>query len=93
MSGPWKTNRPISDLLVLMITFTVCFSVVISGMTIAVIAFFHPDTDVSLWTSKVSGIINTMVGLLAGFLAGRTTAKNGNTKTDESDAGEDGPSR
>ena len=26
----------------------------------------------SLWVSRITGILNTMIGLLAGFLAGRT---------------------
>lgn len=55
----------------LAITFTVCFSVLSSGLIIAVISFQHPDKDVSVWIARISGIMNTMVGLLAGFLAGR----------------------
>jgi hypothetical protein len=86
MRGPWE-NRPTAEILVLMITGTVCFSVLASGMVIGVIAFFHPDSDVSVWVSKTSGIINTMVGLLAGFLAGR--AVNGK-KDDDSGPGPHG---
>ena len=54
-----------------MITATVCFGILASGAIIAAIAFFHPETDVSNWISRISGLLNTLVGLLAGFLAGR----------------------
>lgn len=66
-------DRPTGDLLVLMIAGTVCFGVLASGAIIAVVVLLHPETDVSNWISRVSGILNTMVGLLAGFLAGRGT--------------------
>lgn len=66
-------DRSTSDILVLMIAGTVCWSVLASGLIIAVISFSYPDKDVSNWIARVSGIMNTMVGLLAGFLAGRTT--------------------
>ena len=55
-----------------MVAGTVCFSVLASGLIIAVVSLIHPETDVSNWIARVSGTMNTMVGLLAGFLAGRT---------------------
>jgi hypothetical protein len=58
--------------MVLSITFTVCFGVLASGATIAVISLVRPEADVSNWIARVTGILNTMIGLLAGFLAGRT---------------------
>jgi hypothetical protein len=66
-------DRPTGDLLVLMISGTVCFGVLASGAIIAMVVLFHPETDVSNWISRINGILNTMVGLLAGFLAGRGT--------------------
>jgi uncharacterized membrane protein HdeD (DUF308 family) len=69
----WR-DRSTGDILVLMITLTVCFGVLASGLIIAAISLFHPESDVSNWVSRISGILNTMLGLLAGFLAGR----NGN---------------
>ena len=60
--------------MVLTITFTVCFGVIASGFIIAVISIINPDQDVTVWISRVTGILNTMLGLLAGFLAGRTDA-------------------
>jgi hypothetical protein len=57
---------------VLMIAFTVCWSVLASGATVALLAFFRPEQDIANWIARISGIMNTMIGLLAGFLAGRT---------------------
>ena len=65
-------DRPTGELLIMTITFTVCFSVLASGAAILLIEVIHPETDVSLWVSKVTGVLNTLIGLLAGFLAGRT---------------------
>lgn len=66
------SDRPTGEILILSVTFTVCFGVLASGATVALISFFHPSTDVSTWVARITGILNTMIGLLAGFLAGRT---------------------
>ena len=65
-------ERPTGEIMVLTITFTVCFGVMASGLFVAFIVVFHPGTDVSIWVTRITGILNTMLGLLAGFLAGRT---------------------
>jgi len=65
-------NRPTSDILILLVAFTVCFTVVTSGATIVVIELFHPSTDTSDGLRTITGIINTLIGLLAGWLAGKT---------------------
>ena len=67
-------DRSTGDLLILMVTFTVCFSVLASGATLAVVAFVNPEADFGLWTSRIAGILNTMLGVMAGYLAGRTDA-------------------
>jgi hypothetical protein len=65
-------DRPTGEILVLTITFTVCFGILASGALVGVVVLVHPETDVSVWVSRITGILNTMVGLLAGYLAGRT---------------------
>jgi hypothetical protein len=57
-----------------MIAGTVCIGVLASGLTIAVVSLVNPDVDVSHWIARITGTINTMVGLLAGFLAGRSSS-------------------
>ena len=65
-------DRSTGDLLVLMIAGTVCFAVISGGATIAVIEIIDPSSDTSSAIKAVTGIVNTLIGLLAGFLAGRT---------------------
>src|SRR5262245_14655344 len=68
----WLMDRPTGDLLVLMITTTVCGAIVFGGTALLVFAFVHPEVDATQAARSVVNILNTMVGLLAGFLAGRT---------------------
>ena len=65
-------DRPTGELMVLMVATTVCVSIVATGTFIAVIVLVRPGVDVSVWVTRVTGLLNTMIGLLAGFLAGRT---------------------
>lgn len=65
-------GRSTTDLLILMIAGTVCFAVLASGATIAIIEIQHPEVDTTQAQGAVGDVINTLIGLLAGFLAGRT---------------------
>jgi hypothetical protein len=68
----WLRDRSTGDMLVLMIAGTVCWSVLASGALVGIVSLFRPEVDVSLWVTRVTSLVNTMIGLLAGFLAGRT---------------------
>lgn len=70
----WFESRTTGDLLLLIIAFTVCFSVLASGAWLALLALTQPDRDVSAGFNAITDVINTLIGLLAGFLAGRTDA-------------------
>lgn len=72
MAGKGLTNRSTTDLLILMIAATICFSVLAAGATIGIIEIRNPDKDTTKAVGAVSDVINTLIGLLAGFLAGRT---------------------
>jgi hypothetical protein len=79
-------DRSTGDLLVLMIAGTVCFMVLATGASIVVIEIVNPSADTSSAVRQVTGIINTLIGLLAGFLAGRTDLSMQQTKkTDPKD--------
>ncbi len=65
-------ERTTGEIMVLFITFTVCFGVIASGAMVGILLLFRPEVDVSPWITRVTGLLNTMIGLLAGFLAGRT---------------------
>lgn len=56
----------------MLIASTVCFAVCLGVLAIVVLAIVRPDTDLSGAAAQVKDIVNTLIGLLAGFLAGRT---------------------
>lgn len=68
-------ERSTTDLLILLIASTICFSVLAAGATIGIIEIRDPSVDTSGAQGTLGDIINTMIGLLAGFLAGRTEQK------------------
>jgi hypothetical protein len=65
-------DRTTGDLLVLMIAGTVCGVVLLVSLSLIVEAWVHPEADTSGASAAIGDVINTLVGLLAGFLAGRT---------------------
>jgi fructose-specific phosphotransferase system IIC component len=67
-------DRSTGDLLVLMIAGTICFGIIATGAITAVFVFLHPGADVSGPSRLIADVVNTLIGLLAGFLAGRTEA-------------------
>jgi hypothetical protein len=76
-----KSNRSSTDLLLLMIAGTVCVSVLVSLATVVVQTFVSPENKGGF--AAVADIINTLISLLAGFLAGRTeSTRRPNGKSD-----------
>jgi len=71
---PWFADRTTGDLLILVIASTVCFSVLASGMALFVVTLWVPERDTTAGFHAISDVVNTLIGLLAGFLAGRTDA-------------------
>jgi hypothetical protein len=76
-------DRPTGDLLVLLVAGTICAGVLLGGAALIVSAFVQPEVDVSGGARAVAGVINTLVGLLAGFLAGKTGAQAGRNGDDK----------
>jgi hypothetical protein len=72
-------GRSTGEILVMAITFTVCTYVLGTGILVVLLAFFT-DRDVSAAARNIADVINTMIGLLAGFLAGRTDVTIAKTK-------------
>lgn len=71
MAGRFR-DRPTGDLLVMIITGTICISVIATGAVTTVFVFINPGADVSGPARLIADVLNTLIGLLAGFLAGRT---------------------
>jgi hypothetical protein len=55
-----------------MITATICFSVLASGAVARIEKVLNPSSNVDSIIRLVSDTMNTLIGLLAGFIAGRT---------------------
>jgi len=68
----WLNRRSTGEILVLMVAMTVCGYVVITGAVIIGLVIFRPDHDYSAAARNIADVINTLIGLMAGFLAGRT---------------------
>ena len=62
----------------LVVTVTICTGLIVSGASLLIFEFTHPDADTSTAFQLLAGVINTLIGLIAGFLAGK--AGNGNGK-------------
>lgn len=76
-------ERPTGEILVLMITSTICGFIVVMGSGLLLIEIFNPDADTKGAASVVNDVLSTMIGLLAGFLAGRTDKAIQNGRKDK----------
>ena len=74
-------DRPTGEILVLMIAGTICGAVVLGTITILVLALLRPDYDYNGGARTIADLLTTMVGLLAGYLAGKSS--NGKSKNGE----------
>jgi hypothetical protein len=69
------SRRSTADLLVLIIASTICGAILIAVVGVFVLRIAQPKTDLAGIVGNLGDVINTMVGLLAGFLAGKTGAR------------------
>jgi hypothetical protein len=69
---PWMRDRSTADLLVMMLAGTVCVAIIVGEVGIVVVQLTNSDADTSHAGGTIGQIINTLVGMVAGYLAGRT---------------------
>lgn len=72
---PALRDRSTSDLLVLLIAGTICSVVALAMVAIFVLEVIHPEESTADFASGIADVITTLIGLLAGFLAGRTDSQ------------------
>jgi predicted benzoate:H+ symporter BenE len=65
-------KRSTTDLLLLMIAGTVCLILMGATAGLVVEKLLHPDSNAAAAAQVLSGALNILIGLLAGFLTGRT---------------------
>jgi hypothetical protein len=71
---PSFLNRNTGDVLVILIALTICTVILFTVVAVAVIEIIDPATDTDSVVAILSDVINTLIGVMAGFLAGRTDA-------------------
>jgi hypothetical protein len=82
-------DRSTGDLLVMMIAGTVCFVLIGTTLTILVVEIATKgNQDTATAAAGIGDVINTMIGLLAGFLAGRSDTALTVSKTEARVRGE-----
>jgi len=54
---------------------TVCLAVIAAEAALFAVSLLNPERDTTAGFHAVGDVINTLIGLLAGFLAGRTDAR------------------
>jgi len=83
-------DRPTGELMVMIIALTICGYIALTATVILILALFT-DRDLSDPARNIADIINTLIGLLAGYLAGRTDTVFRNDRSDRVDPPGDGP--
>jgi membrane associated rhomboid family serine protease len=67
-----RRGRDTTDSLILLIAATICVVIVLATVGVFTLALVHPDLSLSSLVGNLNDVISTLVGLLAGWLAGRT---------------------
>ena len=77
-------GRPTTDLLILLIGGTICLGILLGIVGVIVVEAVNPDsTDLAKLAGNLNDVISTLVGLLAGWLAGRTERVRVRRKEDD----------
>lgn len=68
----WLADRSTGDLLMLMLAGTLCVAVLGTAAAAVLAELLHPDQDTASVVAAVGDVLGTFLGLVAGYLAGRT---------------------
>jgi hypothetical protein len=69
-------NRTTIEIVVLVFTSLVSFSIVFLVVGVVLMRLIHPDLEVKPAAELVTNIISTIVGALVGFIGGRVVGRN-----------------
>ncbi len=64
-------GRSTADMLVLMIAGTICVAILIATAGVFVVRIYQPKVDLSALVGNLNDVVNTLIGIMAGFLAGK----------------------
>lgn len=76
------SGRSSGELVVLLIGATVCGVLVFTALSVLVLELAKPDADTEQITATLGEVMATMIGVIAGFLAGRTEGTSGESPPD-----------
>lgn len=65
-------GRSVGEIIVIFIAGTVCLSILLALVALFVIETVNPEENTAPAFSALADIIGTLLGLMAGYLAGRT---------------------
>jgi hypothetical protein len=65
-------GRTTTDVLILLVAGTICFAILATGAAVAALNIARPGVDTSTSQKTISDAVNLLIGILAGFLAGKT---------------------
>jgi ABC-type Na+ efflux pump permease subunit len=71
---PFWLTRTTGELVILGLAITVILMLLGAGMSIIIFEAIDPDTDTNPGLVVLSDILNTLIGVIAGYLAGRQEA-------------------
>lgn len=64
-----------TDFVVFAFVSIVAILLIVSGLTLAILAFTNPDRDTSSSIGALADIVTTLIGALVGFMAGKGTGR------------------
>jgi len=64
-------DRPTRDVVVLMVTATLCAVLLLAGAGLATVVVLHPESDVSDAAGRLWHGVTILLGVVAGYLGGR----------------------
>lgn len=69
-------NRSVIELMVMAFTFVVGFTLIMTGVIVAIVEIKDPTADTSTITQSLISLISGILGALLGLIAGKTVATN-----------------
>ena len=67
-----KPRRTVGETLLLLVTGTICTSIMLTLIAVVIVEAVHPETDTSGAANAIGDLLTALTSLLAGFLAART---------------------
>jgi hypothetical protein len=64
-------DRSTADLIVIALTFVVCFTILVSMVGLILLEIYRPEVNIDKLATRVGTLVSSLVGAIIGYLAGR----------------------